>query len=69
MNDEELLAFQDQLRNSLSSITGASQALGHVTDVSTDYCMCQMLSGVLRDQVDEIISSCPSEWEIRHPGF
>ena len=69
MTDEELLSFQDRLSNALSCIAGAAQALGHVTDVSTDYCMCQMLCGVLRGQVSEIVSACPAEWEIGHPGY
>jgi len=68
MTEVELLAFQDQLRNSLSSISGVAEALSHVGTESTDYCMCQMLANVLKDDVEGIVSTCPGEWGISYPG-
>lgn len=67
MTDTELLTFTDQLRNSLASISGVSQALSYVGDESTDYCMNQMLSDVLKSQIDQVVAACPEEWKIRHP--
>lgn len=69
MTEVELLAFQDQLRNSLSSISGVAEALSHVGTESTDYCMCQMLANVLKDDVENIVSTCPEEWDISYPGI
>lgn len=69
MTEVELLGFQDQLRNSLSSISGVAEALSHVGTESTDYCMCQMLANVLKDDVEGIVSTCPEEWEISYPGI
>lgn len=69
MTEVELLAFQDQLRNSLSSIFGVAEALSHVGTESTDYCMCQMLANVLKDDVEGIVSTCPEKWGISYPGI
>ncbi|BCA87914.1 hypothetical protein GKE55_11995 [Gordonibacter pamelaeae] len=69
MTEVELLAFQDQLRNSLSSISGVAEALSHVGTESTDYCMCQMLANVLKDDIEGIVSTCPEEWDISYPGI
>lgn len=67
MAETELLMFKDQLRNSLASISGVALALSYVRDESTDYCMSQMLSDVLKDQINGIVSACPEEWGISQP--
>ena len=69
MMEVELLAFQDQFRNSLTSISGFAEALSHVGTESTDYCMCQMLANVLKDDVENIVSTSPKEWGISYPGI
>lgn len=69
MTDVELLGFQDQLRNSLSSISGVAEALSHVGTESNDYCMCQMLANVLKGDIESIVSTCPKEWDISYPGI
>lgn len=69
MTDAELLCFQDQLRNSLTTISGTAEALSRVGIESTDYCMCQMLANVLKAEVEEIVTTCPQEWEISYPGI
>ena len=69
MTDAELLCFQDQLRNSLSSISGVAEALSHVGTESNDYCMCQMLANVLKGDIESIVSKCPEEGEMSYPGI
>ena len=54
--------LRDVLFCSLHNLTGVQQALGHVTDVSTDYEMCQMLSKVVHDELEKIRNAIPEEW-------
>ena len=67
MNDE--LAFEDTMRVALDKLAGVGQALGHVTDRSTDYEMCQMLSDVVMQEVNDISAACPEEWQMGHHTF
>ena len=48
--------------SSIHNLTGVEQALGHVTDVSTDYDMCQMLGKVVHDEIEKIEGAIPEEW-------
>ena len=57
------------VRFHLSSISGVAEALSHVGTESTDYCMCQMLANVLKDDVENTVSTCPKEWDISYPGI
>lgn len=41
---------------------GVEQALGHVTDESTDYYMCQMLRNVMHDEIDKVFAAHPEPW-------
>ena len=45
----ETFELRDALFSAIHNRTGVEQALGHVTDVSTDYDMRQMLSKVRRE--------------------
>lgn len=63
MNDEELLKLQDAIGDSLRTFAGVEQALGHVGDESTDYPMCQMLSGVIHSAIQDVFGALPEEWE------
>lgn len=60
--DKEMLELRDVLFSSLHALAGVEQALGHVTDVSTDYDMCQMLSRVVHDEIERIQGAIPNEW-------
>ena len=55
----ETFELRDALFSAIHNRTGVEQALGHVTDVSTDYDMCQMLSKVLHDEVEKIQDAIP----------
>ncbi len=58
----ETSELRDALFSAIHNLTGVEQALGHVTDVSTDYDMCQMLSKVLHDEVEKIQDAIPEGW-------
>lgn len=58
----ETFELRDALFSALHGLTGVEQALGHVTDVSTDYDMCQMLSKVVHDEIGKIRGAIPEEW-------
>ena len=75
MMEVELLAFQDQFRNSLTSISGVAEALSHVGTESTDYCMCQMLANVHKPEGvghflpwDLAWIREPVVWPVAHPA-
>lgn len=63
MDEREQLRLYDALVAALKSVTGVEQALGHVTDVSSDYEMCQTLSSVLHDEVERVREAFPKCWE------
>ena len=58
----ETSELRDALFSAIHNRTGVEQALGHVTDVSTDYDMCQMLSKVLHDEIEKIQDAIPEGW-------
>lgn len=58
------LKFEDTMRDALDKLAGVGQALGHVTERSAEYEMCQMLSEVVMREVNRIASVCPEEWEM-----
>lgn len=58
----ETFELRDALFSAIRNLTGVEQALGHVTDVSTDYDMCQMLSKVLHDEIEKIQDAIPEGW-------
>ena len=58
----ETFELRDALFSAIHNITGVEQALGHVTDVSTDYDMCQMLGKVVHDEIEKIEGAIPEEW-------
>ena len=58
----ETFELRDALFSAIHNLTGVEQALGHVTDVSTDYDMCQMLSKVIHDEIEKIQGAIPDEW-------
>ena len=58
----ETSELRDALFSALHNLTGVEQALGHVTDVSTDYDMCQMLGKVVHDEIEKIEGAIPEEW-------
>lgn len=63
MNDTEMLNLQDTLADALHVFAGVKQALGHVTDVSNDYDMCQMLSTVMDTEIKKVFLAVPESWE------
>lgn len=63
MDEREQLRLYDALIAALKTFTGVEQALGHVSDVSSDYEMCQTLSGVLHDEVERVREAFPKCWE------
>lgn len=65
MNDD--LDFQDTVCDALDKLAGVGQALSHVTERSTEYQMCQMLSSVVLREVNKISAACPEECEM--PSF
>lgn len=58
----ETFELRDALFSAIHNLTGVEQALGHVTDVSTDYDMCQMLGKVVHDEIEIIEGAIPEEW-------
>lgn len=58
----ETFELRDALFSTIHNLTGVEQALGHVTDVSTDYDMCQMLGKVVHDEIEKIEGAIPEEW-------
>lgn len=60
--DRETFELRDALFSALHGLSGVEQALGHVTDVSTDYGMCQMLSKVVHDEIEKIQDAIPEGW-------
>lgn len=62
MTESEEMMLAEALGNSLRGLTGVEQALGHVRDESTDYEMCQMLSGVVGSYVESIMDAMPKGW-------
>lgn len=62
MTDSEEMLLAEALGNGLRELAGVEQALGHVRDESTDYEMCQMLSGVDGSCVEYIMDAMPKRW-------
>lgn len=62
MTESEEMLMIEALSNGLRELTGVEQALGHVRDESTDYEMCQMLSGVVGSCVRSIVEAMPKGW-------
>ena len=58
----ETFELRDAIYSAIHNLTGVEQALGHVTDVSTDYDMCQMLGKVVHDEIEKIEGAIPEEW-------
>lgn len=63
MDKNEQLGLYDALVSAMKTFTGVEQALGHVTEVSTDYEMCQTLSGVLHSEIEKVRAAFPKCWE------
>lgn len=63
MTDSEQLQLQDTLADALHAFAGVKQCLGHVTEVSNDYDMCQMLSGVMDDEIKKVFGAIPESWD------
>lgn len=63
MKDSELLVFQDTLTDALHTFAGVKQSLGHVSDVSNDYDLCQMLSNVMDAEIKKIFKALPESWD------
>lgn len=63
MESRDMLHLQDALSLALQNLSGVRQALGHVTDGSTDYDMCQMLSNVVSGEIERIVAGMPEDWK------
>lgn len=63
ISDEEQLILQDKLGDALRIFAGVEQALGHVGEESTDYCMCQMLSNVLHAEIAKVFAVLTEGWK------
>lgn len=63
MDGNEELRLYDCLTSAMTTFSGVEQALGHVSDVSTDYEMCQMLSGVMHAEIQKVGNALPDRWK------
>lgn len=63
MDGNEELRLYDCLMSAMATFSGVEQALGHVSDVSTDYELCQMLSGVMHAEIQKVGNAFPDVWK------
>ena len=59
----EALLLQDTVSEALHVLVEVRESLGHVTDVSNDYDMCQMLGNVMDEEIKKIFRAWPKGWE------
>lgn len=59
----EALILQDTVSDALHVFAGVRESLGHVTDVSNDYDMCQMLGNVMDEQIQKVFKAWPKGWD------
>lgn len=62
MDAECELALRDAIGDAFMTFQGVSQALGYVSDVSTDHDMAQMLSNTIEAELGRLRKALPESW-------